>query len=68
MTKTFKKKMQLAKYKNLLNIHSEALASVNTDEEAYAEYEMPLEAMADVVNYLIRKVNTLEKELEEMLW
>lgn len=67
MTKTFKKEMELAKYENLLSIHSEALASVHTDEEAYAEYEMPLEAMGDVVNYLIRRVNTLEEELEEML-
>ena len=46
----FKKEMELAKYQNLLSINSKALASVSTDEEAFIEYEMPLQAMQDIVD------------------
>lgn len=60
-------KKELAKYKNLLSINSKALASVSTNEEAFIEYEMPLEAMQDIVNYLEEKVTKIELEIEEML-
>ena len=57
------KELKLAKYKNLLSINSKALNSVSTDEEAFIEYEMPLEAMQDIVSYLKEKVTELEKDI-----
>ena len=61
---SIRKEKELAKYKNLLSINSKALDSVHTDEEAFIEYEMPLVAMQDIVDYLREEVNRLEKELE----
>jgi hypothetical protein len=64
---SIKKEKELAKYKNLLSINSKALNSVSTNEEAFIEYEMPLEAMQDIVNYLEEQVTKIELEIEEML-
>lgn len=64
---SIKKEKELAKYKNLLSINSKALDSVHTDEEAFIEYEMPLVAMQDIVDYLREQVAQTELEIKEML-
>ena len=63
MSEAFRKEMELAKYQNLHSINNKALASVSTDEEAFSEYEMPLEAIQDIVDYLKEKITELELEL-----
>ena len=61
--KTLELELKLIRYQALLNSNKMALASVSTDEEAFREYEMPLEAMQDIVNHYVQKVLALQISL-----
>ena len=66
MSEAFRKEMELAKYKNLHSINNKALISVSDNQECIKEFDMPLYALKDIVEYLSEQVTQLESELEEM--
>tara|TARA_R110000782_G_C14593036_1_gene390011 strand:+ start:54 stop:245 length:192 start_codon:yes stop_codon:yes gene_type:complete len=60
MSEAFRKEKKLAKYKNLHSINNKALISVSNNEECIKEFDMPLYALKDIVNYLSEQITQLE--------